>query len=92
MITSVIEVSDSSLTKDRTIKQRIYARAGIPMYWLINLAGRKLEVYTQPGGSGTTARYAHLVEHDEAASVELVIDGTVVGSVVVDQLLPKTTS
>jgi len=44
----VIEVSDATLERDRTIKQRIYARAGIPIYWILNLRDRQLEVYTEP--------------------------------------------
>ena len=43
----VIEVSDATLERDRTIKQRIYARAGIAIYWILNLRDRQLEVYTQ---------------------------------------------
>jgi hypothetical protein len=44
----VIEVSDATLERDRTIKQRIYARAGIAIYWILNLRDRQLEVYKQP--------------------------------------------
>jgi Uma2 family endonuclease len=44
----VIEVSDATLERDRTIKQRIYARAGIAIYWILNLRDRQLEVFTQP--------------------------------------------
>ena len=44
----VIEVSDATLERDRTIKQRIYARSNIPIYWILNLRDRQLEVYTQP--------------------------------------------
>jgi Putative restriction endonuclease len=44
----VIEVSDATLERDRTIKQRIYARAGIAIYWILNLRDQQLEVYTQP--------------------------------------------
>jgi Uma2 family endonuclease len=83
-----IEVADSKIMKDRTIKQRIYARAGIPVYWIVNLENRKLEVYTQPGGSGATARYVQRVELDETASVEVVIAGTVVGTIPVREMLP----
>lgn len=84
----VVEVANTSLKQDRTIKQRIYARAGIPVYWIVNLEGRKLEVYTQPGGSGATARYAHRVELDETASAEVVIAGAVVGTIPVREMLP----
>ncbi len=51
----VIEIADSSLQTDRTIKLRIYARAGIPLYAIVNLADRVIEVYTQPAPK--TARY-----------------------------------
>ena len=44
----VIEVSDATLERDRTFKQRIYARSGIPIYWILNLRDRQLEVYTEP--------------------------------------------
>jgi Uma2 family endonuclease len=51
----VIEVSDSSLLKDRG-KAAIYASAGIGEYWLVNLGARTIEVYSSPGGD----RYAEL--------------------------------
>ncbi len=44
----VIEVADSSLRLDREIKQRAYALAGIPEYWIINVIDRVVEVYTEP--------------------------------------------
>jgi Uma2 family endonuclease len=84
----VVEVANTSIKQDRNIKQRIYARAGIPTYWLVNLEARKLEVYTLPGGSGATARYAHGIELDEAAAVEVVIAGQVVGAIPVGEMLP----
>ncbi len=84
----VVEVADATVKQDRTIKQRIYARAGIPVYWIVNLEARKLEVYTQPGGSGATARYAHRVELDETARVEVIIAGAVIGTIPVREMLP----
>ncbi len=42
------EVSDSSLTYDRTRKGAIYAQAGIPEYWIWNLVDGSLEVYRDP--------------------------------------------
>lgn len=44
----VIEVSDTSLAYDRTEKARVYARAGVPEYWIVNLLDRQLEVYRKP--------------------------------------------
>jgi Uma2 family endonuclease len=44
----VVEVAGASLRFDRTRKGRIYARAGIPDYWIVNLATRVLDVYRDP--------------------------------------------
>lgn len=50
----VIEIAGSSLSTDRSTKQRLYATAGIPQYWLINLAESEVENYERPNGvSGT---------------------------------------
>src|SRR5207237_3370846 len=46
----VMEVSDSSLDTDRDDKSRIYARAGLPIYWIINLVAGQIEVYEPPSG------------------------------------------
>ncbi|MCS6897377.1 MAG: Uma2 family endonuclease [Nitrospira sp.] len=44
----VVEVADTTLALDRDQKARIYARAGIPEYWIVNLTERCLEVYRDP--------------------------------------------
>jgi Uma2 family endonuclease len=40
-----IEIADSSLTFDQTVKLGLYAEAGIEHYWIFNLLERHLEVY-----------------------------------------------
>lgn len=44
----LIEVSDTTLEKDREVKLPLYAEAGIECVWIVNLADRQLEVYTYP--------------------------------------------
>ncbi len=44
----VVEVADTSLALDRTIKQQLYARARIPEYWIVNVAEKVVEVYRKP--------------------------------------------
>ena len=39
----VVEVSDATLQRDRTLKLRVYASAGIPAYWILNLQENQLE-------------------------------------------------
>ena len=41
----IIEVADTSLLKDRNVKVPLYARAGIPETWLVNLPKQLIEVY-----------------------------------------------
>jgi Uma2 family endonuclease len=43
----VVEVSDSSLRRDR-LKAGVYARAGIPQLWLVDVQARAVEVHTEP--------------------------------------------
>ena len=44
----VVEVAESSLAFDRREKGSLYARAGVPDYWIVNLVDRVLEVYRDP--------------------------------------------
>jgi Uma2 family endonuclease len=43
-----VEVAESSLRADRQHKGSLYARAGLPDYWVLNLVDRVLEVYREP--------------------------------------------
>lgn len=53
----VIEVSGDSLRTDRLIKTRLYAAAGVPEYWIVNLTARVVEVHTEPGADGYARKY-----------------------------------
>jgi Uma2 family endonuclease len=44
----IVEVADSSLKQDRLSKSRIYAAAGVPEYWIVNLRDGVLEVFRDP--------------------------------------------
>lgn len=44
----VVEVSQTSLNDDRTEMARLYASAGVPEYWIVNLVDRQLEVRRDP--------------------------------------------
>ncbi len=48
----MVEVSDDSLGRDRSVKQRPYARCGIPEYWIVALPDARLEIYRDPAGDG----------------------------------------
>jgi Uma2 family endonuclease len=46
----VIEVADSSVLYDRNVKSRMYARAGIPEYWVVDLPRGRVAVFRSPEG------------------------------------------
>ncbi len=56
----LVEVSLSSLRKDRKVKQVIYAENGVPEYWIVDVEARAIEVYTDPAPGGyRTKRVFH---------------------------------
>ena len=45
----VVEISDSTLGFDLTAKAKLYARAAIAEYWVLDIPGRRLIVHREPG-------------------------------------------
>ncbi len=85
-IALVIEVADSSLDGDRADKCRIYARAGIREYWIVNLVDTQVEVYSSPVGDPTPF-YRDRVDRQLGDEIEVMLDGQRVGSVSVSAVL-----
>jgi Uma2 family endonuclease len=50
-ISLIVEVADSSLREDRQLV-RVYGAAGVPVYWIVNLVDRRVEVYSGPRPDG----------------------------------------
>jgi len=85
----VIAVADTSVHGDRTLKGRAYARAGIPVYWTVNLEDRQVEVYTDPVSlPGADPHYRTRTHYRPGQQVPVTISGTAVGQLAVDALLP----
>ena len=84
----VVEISDSTLERDRTSKKRLYARAGIPVYWIVNLPEQILEVYTEPINLGTTPTYQNRQDYNLLDQVLVIIEGQGIGRLTVQNLLP----
>lgn len=83
----VIEVADTTLARDRGLKQRVYARSKVPVYWIVNLADRVVEMYTNPRG-GRTPAYRTRTDFRPGQTVPVVIGKKTVGSIPVSELLP----
>ena len=84
----IVEVADSTLERDRGVKRIVYARAGIPVYWIINLLERVLEVYYDPSSAGEDADYRQHQDFGPSDSVAVIIEGLEVGRVAIRDLLP----
>jgi Uma2 family endonuclease len=80
----LVEVSDTTLSLDRGLKCSAYAREGIPVYWIVNLVDRQVEVYTNPGPSG----YATRQDFKPGQQVPVVIAGQPCAPIPVDAILP----
>lgn len=61
----LIEVADSSLSFDRNVKTPLYAQAGIPEYWIVNLNDRQIEVFRSPAEGEYQEK--QIVKHTETA-------------------------
>jgi Uma2 family endonuclease len=81
----LVEVSDSTLSQDRGKKFLAYARGKIPVYWIVNLVDRQVEVYTRPVKAG---RYRSRKEYKPGQQIPVVIAGQQLPPIAVDDILP----
>jgi Uma2 family endonuclease len=80
-----VEVSETTLRQDRGKKRTAYARAGLPVDWIVNLFDRQVEVYTRPVKEG---RYRSRKDYKPGQQVPVVIDGQQLPPIAVDDILP----
>jgi Putative restriction endonuclease len=83
----VVEVAVSTVTLDRQMAD-VYGPAGVPVYWILNLKARQVEVYTLLKRRGAT-RYGASRIFKAGQSVPVVIEGAEVGRIAVAEILPR---
>jgi Uma2 family endonuclease len=83
----LVEVADASLREDQTTKLRLYAAAGIYVYWIVNLIARRVEVYTQPRG-GRNPSYKQQKQYKPGEDVPIIVRRKQLGRIPVKELLP----
>ncbi len=83
-IALLVEVADASLDRDRGEKRAAYAKGLVPVYWIVNLIDRQVEVYSNPEPAGYRDR--RVFRPGENAPVAL--DGVVVGEIAVAAIMP----
>jgi Uma2 family endonuclease len=81
----VVEVADSSLKQDRITKAAIYAAAGVPEYWIVNLRDGVVEVMRGPEPAQARYREMRTARREE----RLALCALPEASISVDELLPS---
>jgi Uma2 family endonuclease len=79
----LVEVAQSSLEQDQGRNRINYGRGGNPVYWVVNLLDRRIEVYTGPNSAGYTSR----IDFAPGQDVPVVIDGVEIGRIAVGAVL-----
>jgi Uma2 family endonuclease len=80
----LIEIADKSRLEANRKMTLKYGASSIPVYWIVNLVDRQVEVYTPPTADGHSDIQAY--KPDE--NVPIALDGVVVGYVAVSDILP----
>jgi Uma2 family endonuclease len=83
----LVEVSDTTYATDQR-KLLIYARAGILVYWIVNLPLERVEVYTEPTVAEGLPSYGSCRNYGPGDEVPLTLDGREVARFTVRDLLP----
>lgn len=84
----LVEVADTSRDRDLLDKAAIYAGARVPVYWVVNIPGRQVEVHTDPTGPVESAEYQTVTRYAAGQDVPLVLDGVTVAHIPAADLLP----
>lgn len=84
----LVEVADSSLAEDQGDVLREYARHGIPIYWIVNIPLRRIEVHTEPTSETDAPLYLAIRHYLPGDEIPVVLDGQEVGRVAVTDVLP----
>lgn len=84
----VVEIADASLARDRGTKRKIYADARIPMFWIVNLIDRQIEVFANPFSIDGEYTYPPCRAFAESDRIDIVISGQVVRQIAVRDCLP----
>ena len=84
----LVEVADSSLARDRGPKKRAYARAKIPIYWIVNLIDKQVEVHADPTGPAEQPDYRQKQIYKPGEAVPVILDGNEIGRIEVNAILP----
>ena len=84
----VMEIADATLARDRTEKARIYARAGIIRYWILNLIDNQIETHGDPTGPDLNPHYRTHRVFTAEEEIPLIVGGQEVARLPVAEFVP----
>jgi hypothetical protein len=67
----VVEVAHTTLEYDRTVKLRLFARAGIVRYWIVNLVDHQIEAFWSPLSDQATYQERAIFKSGDVLTLEL---------------------
>lgn len=83
----IVEVSDTGLPIDRADKGAIYAHSNLPIYWIVNVIDRQIEVYTDPQPNEPEPAYATRTDYKPGDSVPFILDGQAIARIPVNDII-----
>lgn len=88
-VSLIVEVADSSLGFDRETVLETYSRESIPVYWIVNIPERTIDVYTVPSGASASGppHYSRYQSYSPGQEVPLLLDGQQTGAIPVVEIL-----
>jgi len=84
----VVEISDTSYSEDRSVKWSLYAASGVPVYWILDVNRKRLEIHSEPSGQGDDARFAQTKILGQDDEVPLVLDGREIARFPLREIMP----
>jgi Uma2 family endonuclease len=83
----IVEVAVTSLPKDLTERAEKFARALVPVYWVADVRGRRIIEHSGPKIVDGVGTYASIKTYDQGQVIELILDGSPVGTIPIAELL-----
>ncbi len=83
----LIEVAVTSLSDDLSTALELYARALVPVYWMVDVKGCRILVHSEPFVKDGRGYYGRVETYGLGQDVPLVLDGKEIARVPVDQIL-----
>ena len=79
----LVEIADSSIGRDKGINRLAYARAGVPVYWIVDVIERRVEICMRPTGSVEQPGYGLVESYGQDEMLPVSIGGQEIGRIAV---------